>query len=145
MPSANASVVYREHYPTREQARRSVFDDIEVFCNRERRHSTLGYATPAECERQTTVAELRVHKIGAQDQHPRPYEQPRDGLMLATAEIRYCASDSATWCAARFAFSLVTKRSSVRHAVPLGIPRSAVKSRNFSPLFIPTLPAIWFT
>jgi transposase InsO family protein len=49
-------LVYREHYATREQARRSVFDYIEVFYNRQRRHSTLGYATPAEFEKQNKVA-----------------------------------------------------------------------------------------
>jgi putative transposase len=49
-------LVYREHYATREQARRSVFDYIEVFYNRQRRHSTLGYATPAEFEKQGKVA-----------------------------------------------------------------------------------------
>jgi transposase InsO family protein len=49
-------LVYREHYATREQARRSVFDYIEVFYNRQRRHSTLGYATPAAFEQQGKVA-----------------------------------------------------------------------------------------
>ena len=49
-------LVYREHYATREQARRSVFDYIEVFYNRQRRHSTLGYATPAEFEKLAKVA-----------------------------------------------------------------------------------------
>ena len=49
-------LVHREHYATREQARRRVFDYIEVFYNRQRRHSTLGYATPAEFEKQGKVA-----------------------------------------------------------------------------------------
>lgn len=34
--------------PTRAQARRAVFDYIEVFYNRQRLHSSLGYLTPIE-------------------------------------------------------------------------------------------------
>jgi putative transposase len=36
---------------TRQEARTAVFDYIEVFFNRERLHSTLGYRSPAEYER----------------------------------------------------------------------------------------------
>jgi len=39
-----------EHYRTREQARASVFEYIEVFYNRQRLHSTLGYLSPLEFE-----------------------------------------------------------------------------------------------
>jgi putative transposase len=42
--------VYFEHYQTREQAKRSIFEYVEVFYNRQRLHSTLGYATPNEFE-----------------------------------------------------------------------------------------------
>jgi putative transposase len=45
-----AELVYQNDYPTREQARRSIFEYIEVFYNRERRHSSLGYKSPAEFE-----------------------------------------------------------------------------------------------
>jgi len=38
--------VYFEHYDTREQAKGSIFEYIEVFYNRKRRHSTLGYISP---------------------------------------------------------------------------------------------------
>jgi transposase InsO family protein len=40
----------RQHYRTRAQARASVFEFIEVFYNRTRLHSTLGYCSPAEFE-----------------------------------------------------------------------------------------------
>lgn len=43
-------LVYREHYQTRDDARRSLFDYIEIFYNRVRRHSALGYLSPAEFE-----------------------------------------------------------------------------------------------
>ena len=39
-----------QHYRTRAEARASVFDFIEVFYNRTRLHSTLGYRSPIEFE-----------------------------------------------------------------------------------------------
>jgi putative transposase len=41
-----------EIFDSRNQARREVFDFIEVWYNRQRIHSTLGYTSPAEYERQ---------------------------------------------------------------------------------------------
>ena len=38
-------------YRTREEAKQSLFEYIEVFYNRQRRHSYLGYVSPAEYER----------------------------------------------------------------------------------------------
>jgi putative transposase len=43
-------LVHHENYPTREAARRSLFEYIEVFYNRRRRHSALGYVSPQEYE-----------------------------------------------------------------------------------------------
>ena len=40
-----------EVFDTRDQARAMVFDYLEVFYNRVRRHSSLGYISPAEFER----------------------------------------------------------------------------------------------
>ena len=37
-------------FSTREQARRALFEFIEIWYNRQRRHSALGYRTPAEFE-----------------------------------------------------------------------------------------------
>ena len=39
-------------FPSREAARRAIFAFIEVWYNRERRHSSLGYVSPAEYEAQ---------------------------------------------------------------------------------------------
>jgi putative transposase len=39
--------VFHERYTTRAQARQSIFEYIERFYNRRRRHSSLGYMTPA--------------------------------------------------------------------------------------------------
>jgi transposase InsO family protein len=44
-------LVYFERYQTREQAKKSIFEYIEVFYNRQRRHSTLGYKTPLGFEK----------------------------------------------------------------------------------------------
>ena len=41
-------LVYTEHYRTREEARHSLFEYIEVFYNRKRKHSSLGYKSPVE-------------------------------------------------------------------------------------------------
>jgi putative transposase len=38
--------VYQEHYYTRPQARLSIFDYIEMYYNRQRKHSALGYVPP---------------------------------------------------------------------------------------------------
>ena len=37
-------------FPTRAAASRALFEFIEVWYNRQRRHSTLGYRTPMEYE-----------------------------------------------------------------------------------------------
>jgi putative transposase len=44
-------LVHDEDYQTREEARASLFEFIEVFYNRVRRHSALGYKSPIEYER----------------------------------------------------------------------------------------------
>ena len=44
-------LIYRQAWPTRVQARRAIFEFIEVFYNRERLHSSLGNLTPVEYER----------------------------------------------------------------------------------------------
>lgn len=43
-------LVHREKYHTREQAKTSLFHYIEVFYNRRRRHSALGYLSPHDYE-----------------------------------------------------------------------------------------------
>lgn len=43
-------LVYRQQMPTRKAARAAVFEYVEVFYNRQRLHSSLGYRSPAEYE-----------------------------------------------------------------------------------------------
>ena len=49
--SLKRELVHHEDYATRAQARASIFEYIEAFYNRARRHSSLGYVAPAEYER----------------------------------------------------------------------------------------------
>jgi putative transposase len=44
-------LVYRTEFATREEARKAIFEFIEVWYNRERLHSSIGYKSPVEFER----------------------------------------------------------------------------------------------
>jgi len=48
--SLKKELVHHEDYATREQARASIFEYIEAFYNRTRRHSALGYLSPSDYE-----------------------------------------------------------------------------------------------
>jgi transposase InsO family protein len=50
MGTLKTELVHHERYATREQARQSIFEYLEVFYNRQRRHSSLGYVSPADFE-----------------------------------------------------------------------------------------------
>jgi len=43
-------LIHHRKYKTREEAKADIFEYIEVFYNRKRRHSSLGYLSPAEFE-----------------------------------------------------------------------------------------------
>lgn len=47
-------LVYHEDYKTRVQAKQSLFEYIEIFYNRQRRHAYLNYMTPVEYEAKYT-------------------------------------------------------------------------------------------
>jgi transposase InsO family protein len=49
--SLKKELVHHEDYATRAEARASIFEYIETFYNRVRRHSSLGYVAPDEYER----------------------------------------------------------------------------------------------
>ena len=44
--SLKVELVHREFYTTRDRARQSIFEYIEVYYNRQRRHSAIGYQIP---------------------------------------------------------------------------------------------------
>jgi putative transposase len=45
-----SELIYLRRFATRAEAREAIFEFIESFYNRQRRHSTIGYATPVEYE-----------------------------------------------------------------------------------------------
>lgn len=48
--SLKKELTHHENYQTRQQAKASIFEYIEVFYNRQRRHSKLGYLSPQDYE-----------------------------------------------------------------------------------------------
>jgi len=44
--------IHRMKFMTREEAKRKVFEYVEMYYNRKRAHSTLGYLSPFEYEKQ---------------------------------------------------------------------------------------------
>ena len=48
-------LVHHRRYRTRAEARKDIFEFIEVFYNRERLHSSLGYMSPLDYEKQIAV------------------------------------------------------------------------------------------
>ena len=44
-------LVHRNRFRTREEAKRKIFEYVELYYNRKRAHSTLGFLSPAEYER----------------------------------------------------------------------------------------------
>jgi putative transposase len=53
-------LVHRHRFPTRAAARTAVFEFIEVFYNRRRLHSSIGYVSPAQFETTLHREELRA-------------------------------------------------------------------------------------
>lgn len=49
-------LIHGERFRTREEAKMSIFEYVEVFYNRMRRHSAVGYKSPAEYERLQNAA-----------------------------------------------------------------------------------------
>ena len=50
-------LIHRADYQSPADARDAIFEFIELFYNRQRRHSTLGYQTPAGFERMARAAQ----------------------------------------------------------------------------------------
>jgi putative transposase len=63
-------LIHRRSWPTKAEARVAVFEYIETFYNRRRRHSTLGYLSPAEFENgslRRQRADLAASRLGSID------------------------------------------------------------------------------
>ncbi|AHF04317.1 transposase ISRSO8 [Marichromatium purpuratum 984] len=55
--------VFGERFPTREAMRATAFEYIEVFYNRKRLHSTLGYRSPVEFMQQWAARQRRDQTV----------------------------------------------------------------------------------
>lgn len=49
-------LIHHCDFHTREQARSAIFDYMELFYNRQRRHASLGYVSPAQFEKRAGIA-----------------------------------------------------------------------------------------
>ena len=64
-------LIHRRAWPTKAELRTEVFDYIEVFYNRQRRHSTLGQLSPVQFETSTLMpdgAEDAASRLASHDQ-----------------------------------------------------------------------------
>jgi putative transposase len=57
-------LVHRRSWPTRRELGSAVFEYIEAFYNRDRRHSTLGMRSPAEYEQLLYAAQHEGQREG---------------------------------------------------------------------------------
>lgn len=53
-------LIHERAYATRQQARAEIFKFIEVWYNRQRLHSSLGYLSPADYEAKATHMNLPI-------------------------------------------------------------------------------------
>lgn len=53
--SLKTECVYRNHFKTRKQAKAALFEYIEIFYNRQRLHSAIGYKTPLQACLEMTI------------------------------------------------------------------------------------------
>jgi transposase InsO family protein len=51
----------RHRFSTRDEARRHIFEFIELWYNRQRLHSSLGYLSPAEFDHRLSSDMISVH------------------------------------------------------------------------------------
>jgi len=49
--SLKLELIYNKRYRTRSEAKNDIFEYIEMFYNRQRKHSKLGYVSPTQFEK----------------------------------------------------------------------------------------------
>jgi putative transposase len=74
--SLKKELTHHEDYQTRAEAKASIFEYIEVFYNHKRRHSSLGYLSPAEYEQDNRgeTPEYHSHPLQGKDLHNSNHE-----------------------------------------------------------------------
>jgi len=63
--SLKKDLIHRRSWPTKAEARTAMFEYIETFYNRRRRHSRLGMLPPVEYENRTGTSAHTLHGTGA--------------------------------------------------------------------------------
>ena len=53
--SVKTELVHRTQFRTRREAKAALFEYIEIFYNRKRRHSGIGYRTPAQANAEMLI------------------------------------------------------------------------------------------
>lgn len=56
--SLKTELVHRTRFGTRAEAKAALFEYIEIFYNRRRRHSSIGYRTPAQARIDMAMAHV---------------------------------------------------------------------------------------
>jgi hypothetical protein len=73
-------------FKTQAEARRAIFEFVEGFCNRRRRHSSIGYRSPVDYERrhQATVVDPDPHQpaVVLAAVKDKPFRRPQAGAVL---------------------------------------------------------------
>ena len=91
--------IYRQSWPTRAAARTAIFEYIEGWYNPRRRHSTLGYLSPVEFERQhAELAQLALEASISDDRSvvstsSRPLDAPT-ARRISTVGVDFAADSS---------------------------------------------------
>ena len=101
--------VNRVRYRTRKQARADIFQYIECFYNRQRRHSYIGYISPVNYEQQS-MGHSWWSVISGQDHHHRRYQKWTDyeliiRTVLFTPDTNSLNCVTRCWPGSRFALN----------------------------------------
>ncbi|MFG1259992.1 IS3 family transposase [Xanthobacter flavus] len=87
--------IRRKVYRTRDEARRDVFDYIEMFYNPTRKHARNGMLSPIEFERQHKATPEGVQKTRATSAIPSPARTPIAGPPTLTVNGIYVLAQAA--------------------------------------------------
>ena len=87
--SLKTELVHRTRFSTRREARAALFEYIEIFYNQRRRHSSIGYRTPAQARRDMTIASV-MGRSPSSTFFPRAITATRSFVREASAPAASC-------------------------------------------------------
>ena len=115
-------LVHSERYRTREEARLGIFEYMEVFYNRIRRHSALGYKSPEQHEKNLKETSLGVHFFGGRQRWNMVMNCVYNDCNVNTVHYKLCPSWAqfrAQWMVLTGRERIVTMGKSLIKLVPL--------------------------